>query len=647
MPGAAEAPSPCDTGLMTEIDDESGTVSATAVAEIVRALSRGIDLDRAALSRGLGDHHDLIESFSDLSATMTRWKQKDRERSALLESASELIRVRDTEKLLQKLVDRARTLIGCDIAYLSQYYPETDDLRVQASRGAISANLKELRVPPGVGLAGQVVRDRAAQWTSNYDLTRLPHERRVDSAVKAERMESLLGVPMVVDGEVLGALFAANRYPHDFTTDEITLLSALADHASVVLKTAQLMGDLAEAAQASAEAEETAAAQASTLQRLVEVEEQLTQLVLQGQGVPAVLDVISELLEADVIVVDSGRLGSPRFPADEAFFDGITVDDADVRTALSHSRATGRSAQVAGAQHMYVASVASHRRQHSALFVRFNDEPADGDANIVAQAAQTLALIRMNEQARADAENRVRGELAVDIIAGTRDLSELEARSRTGSFSLSGPWRLMTIQGDIENDDRIAARLVRVEPRILMTQRSPGITVLLPSAVIRDRPTLDTLFEESGSLDSSLVIISDTDYDRNQLRTAEDEMWSCIRILNSLGISEGIFPTEDFAPYTAMFGTAPEQTERFMQRMLEPLRRWDRTHSAELISTLWEYFESGMNIRRTAIQMSVHVNTVKQRLERADLVLGQEWRTPERAFRLQVALRLDKLKSSS
>ncbi|MFP3395557.1 GAF domain-containing protein [Brevibacterium sp. SIMBA_078] len=631
---------------MTEIDDESGTVSATAVADIVRALSRGIDLNRSALSGGLEDHPDLIASFSDLSATMTRWKQKDRERSALLESASELIRVRDTEKLLQKLVDRARTLIGCDIAYLSQYYPETDDLRVQASRGAISANLKELRVPPGVGLAGQVVRDRAAQWTSNYDLTRLPHERRVDSAVKAERMESLLGVPMVVDGEVLGALFAANRYPHDFTTDEITLLSALADHASVVLKTAQLMGDLAEAAQASAEAEETAAAQASTLQRLVEVEEQLTQLVLQGQGVPAVLDAISELLEADVIVVDSGRLGSPRFSADEAFFDGITVDVADVRTALSHSRATGRSAQVAGAQHMYVASVASHRRQHSALFVRFNDDPEDGDANIVAQAAQTLALIRMNEQARADAENRVRGELAVDIIAGTRDLSELEARSRTGSFSLSGPWRLMTIQGDIENDDRIAARLVRVEPRILMTQRSPGITVLLPSAVIRDRPTLDTLFEESGALDSSLVIISDTDYDRNQLRTAEDEMWSCIRILNSLGISEGIFPTEDFAPYTAMFGTAPEQTERFMQRMLEPLRRWDRIHSAELISTLREYFESGMNIRRTATQMSVHVNTVKQRLERADLVLGQEWRSPERAFRLQVALRLDKLKSS-
>src|SRR5699024_9063690 len=116
-------------------------------------------------------------------------------------SASELIRVRDTKKLLQKLVDRARTLIGCDIAYLSQYYPATDDLRVQASRGAISTTLERLRVPPGIGLAGRVVADRAAHWPSDYALTTLPHERRVDSAVKAERMESLLGVPMVVDGE--------------------------------------------------------------------------------------------------------------------------------------------------------------------------------------------------------------------------------------------------------------------------------------------------------------------------------------------------------------------------------------------------------------------------------------------------------------
>src|SRR5699024_12402324 len=126
---------------------------------------------------------------------------------------------------------------------------------------------------------------------------------------------------------------------------------------------------------------------------------------------------------------------------------------------------------------------------------------------------------RMNEQARGDAENRVRGELAVDIIAGTRDLDELEARSRTGDFSLRGPWRLMTIRADADIDDRICARLARIEPRILLTQRSPGSTVLIPRSVLRQRPTLTTLFAPTPTPDGCLPVISDTDSQRRRLRT--------------------------------------------------------------------------------------------------------------------------------
>lgn len=620
---------------------------ADSLAEIISSLSHGNPVERRTLERDLGARPELIEALVDLSATMTRWKQKDQERAALLESASELIRVRDTKRLLQKLVDRAMSLIGCDIAYLSQYYPDTDELRVQACRGEISAKLRSLRVPPGIGLAGQVVHDRAAHWTSDYDLTRLPHERRVDSAVRAERMVSLLGVPMVVDGEVLGALFAANRYSHEFSTDEITLLSALADHASVVLKTARLMGELAEAARVSAQAEESAAAQAGILRRLVEIEEKLTQLVLQGRGTAAVSGLLAKTLDAEVLIVDSGRLEAPDFPLHEAFFSDLEVGTADIRSALETSRETGRSTTVSQTGNLLAASVATHRRQHSALFVRFRTEPAAGDASIVAQAAQSLALIRMNEQARADAEDRVRGELAVDLIADARPLSELEARVRTRDFSLAGPWRILTVQTGPEADERVRAHLTRIEPRILLTQRSPGLTVLIPSSVHRSRPDLEALFAESEMLTDCLVLVSGTDHDRSGLRTTEDELWSCSRILNSLGIDDGFHPAEDFAPYTAMFGTAPDQAVGFMARMLDPLRAWDRSHSAELIDTLRGYFESGTSIRGTAAALSVHVNTVKQRLERVDHVLGEGWRGPEYAFRLQVALRLDALSRST
>lgn len=629
---------------MTERSTGPETVAVDSVARAISLIARGNPVDRSALEAELGPQSTLIDSLLDLSTTMVRWRQKDHERAALLESASELIQVRDTKRLLQKLVDRAKSLIGCDIAYLSEYNPETDELNVRASRGAISLQLPALRVPPGVGLAGRVVRDRAAHWTSDYDLTQLPHERRVDSAVKAEGMESLLGVPMVVDGEVLGALFAANRYPHDFGADEITLLSALADHASVILKTARLMGELAEAAALSAASEELAAAKASTLQRLVEVEEQLTQLVLQGHGAAAVTKVIAETLRAEVLIVDSWSLDSPDFPADEGFLAEADVSRDDILAALDTSHRTGRSVQIAHAKRLIAASVASNRRQHSGLFVLFHHDPKDGDHSIVAQAAQSLALIQMNEQSRADAENRVRGELAVDLIADTRSLDELRARARSSNFTLLGPWQLIVVQAGPNDFDRIGSYLARIEPRILMTQRSPGLTVLLPRSAHRSRTQLNELLTASDVLRECLVVVSDTEFQRSQLRTAEDELWSCVRVLNSLSITTGVRPTEDFAPYTAMFGSAPEHVGQFMERMLGPLRQWDRRQSADLITTLRTYFEHSSSVSRTAAALSVHINTVKLRLERIDTVLDNDWRAPEYAFRLHVALRLDQLR---
>lgn len=628
---------------MTERDAGPETVAVESVAEAVNLIARGNPVDRSSLESELGRQSALIDSLLDLSTTMVRWRQKDHERAALLESASELIQVRDTKRLLQKLVDRAKSLIGCDIAYLSEYNPETDELNVRASRGAISLQLPALRVPPGVGLAGRVVRDRAAHWTSDYDLTQLPHERRVDSAVKAEGMESLLGVPMVVDGEVLGALFAANRYPHDFGADEITLLSALADHASVILKTARLMGELAEAAALSAAAEELAAAKANTLQRLVEVEEQLTQLVLQGHGAAAVTNVIAETLRAEVLIVDNWSLDSPEFPADEGFLAEFDLSREDIHAAIDTSRRTGRSVQIAQAKRLIAASVASNRRQHSGLFVRFHNDPKDGDHSIVAQAAQSLALIQMNELSRADAENRVRGELAVDLIADTRSLDELRARARSSNFTLLGPWQLIVVQAGPNDFDRIGSSLTRIEPRILMTQRSPGLTVLLPRSAHRTRTQLKELLTASEVLRNCLVVVSDTGFQRSELRTAEDELWSCVRVLNSLSITRGVCPAEDFAPYTAMFGSTPEHVGQFMERMLGPLRRWDRRQSADLVTTLRTYFDHSSSISRTAAALSVHVNTVKLRLERIDTVLDNDWRAPEYAFRLHVALRLDQL----
>lgn len=75
-------------------------------------------------------------------------------------------------------------------------------------------------------------------------LRRGPHDSGIDEAVAAEGVVSILGVPMLAEDTVLGVLFAATRHERAFGAEEIALLSALADHASVVMQTAGILKQL-------------------------------------------------------------------------------------------------------------------------------------------------------------------------------------------------------------------------------------------------------------------------------------------------------------------------------------------------------------------------------------------------------------------
>jgi DNA-binding PucR family transcriptional regulator len=63
------------------------------------------------------------------------------------------------------------------------------------------------------------------------------------------------------------------------------------------------------------------------------------------------------------------------------------------------------------------------------------------------------------------------------------------------------------------------------------------------------------------------------------------------------------------------------------------------------VATLTSYFHHSGNLARTAAALHVHVNTLLKRLSRADAILGEDWRTPERALQLHVALALHALRT--
>jgi DNA-binding PucR family transcriptional regulator len=83
----------------------------------------------------------------------------------------------------------------------------------------------------------------------------------------------------------------------------------------------------------------------------------------------------------------------------------------------------------------------------------------------------------------------------------------------------------------------------------------------------------------------------------------------------------------------------------FVEATLGPLLEYDARRGTALVRTLGAYFDCAGSPIRAKEQLHVHVNTVVQRLDRIQALLGRDWNGPQRALELQLALRLHSMTS--
>ena len=83
---------------------------------------------------------------------------------------------------------------------------------MKVTDGALTAEFRTLRLPLGTGLLGLVAQTGAPYFTEDYQADeRFVHRQFIDDAVAGEQIRAILGVPLVVDGRVIGALLAVHR----------------------------------------------------------------------------------------------------------------------------------------------------------------------------------------------------------------------------------------------------------------------------------------------------------------------------------------------------------------------------------------------------------------------------------------------------
>jgi GAF domain-containing protein len=622
-----------------------GGASEADLDHALRRLSEGASAEDLAR---LQEEHRLALRLRD---RMSEHRRREAQLTALYETAHDLIAIRDVDAILAAIVRRARQLLGADMAYLSLNDEAEGASYMKVTDGSVSAQFRTLRLPLGTGLLGLVAQTGAPYYTDDYQHDqRFEHRDYIDHAVNDERVRAILGVPLLVEGKVIGALLAGHRTVRPFPPAEVTLLTSFAAHAAVALENARLF----EATQAAVAEVDQANRQMRDHTRAVEqaalAHDRLTDALLHGGGVDDVAGVLADVLDAQLVVHDA---------------DGTTVarvgdaEEWDVAEALAESLSSGRSVEAGDGR--YVAAALAGAEHLGTLVVQSTKPRLDtAQRRTLERGAVVTALLLLFRRSVALAEDRVRGELLADLLSGRDDdpawLRERARRHRVDLDRLQAVAVAAVHTGDRHRAERVTARLgTELEG---LGGEHEGRLVLLAATDQAAAPGVDDRgrapLRLGGQLQAALataevtatvgVVALGEGPGPREIVPAWRDACTCVETLETLGRRGEVSDPAGLGLARLVLGrSGPDELRDYLTRTIGPLLEYDAQRGTELTRTLQTWFEAGCQSKRTAEVLHVHPNTVAQRLERVAALLGADWREPSSALEQQVALRLWRL----
>jgi serine phosphatase RsbU (regulator of sigma subunit) len=132
------------------------------------------------------------------------------------------------EELLVELLDRVREILAADTAAVLLLDRASGQLVATAARGIEEEVYQDVRVPLGRGFAGRVAQTRQALAIEDID-----HADVVNPLLRARGIRSLLGVPLLAGGRLLGVLHVGTVTRRRFDDEDVDLLQMVADRVAL------------------------------------------------------------------------------------------------------------------------------------------------------------------------------------------------------------------------------------------------------------------------------------------------------------------------------------------------------------------------------------------------------------------------------
>jgi phosphoserine phosphatase RsbU/P len=137
----------------------------------------------------------------------------------------------DAADFLPELLDRAKVILQADTAAALLLDRGSGDLVAAAASGLDEEVRQGVRIPIGQGFAGRIAAERRPVIIEHVD-----HGTVLNPILLAKGVKSLLGVPLMASGSVVGVLHVGSLTHREFTDADVEVLQLAAERAAAAVQ---------------------------------------------------------------------------------------------------------------------------------------------------------------------------------------------------------------------------------------------------------------------------------------------------------------------------------------------------------------------------------------------------------------------------
>jgi len=149
----------------------------------------------------------------------------------------------DEEEFLAELLDRVKDILHADTAAVLLLDFSSGQLVATAAAGLEEEVAQGVRIPVGRGFAGRIAADHRPVILDHVD-----HTTVLNRILWQKRIRSMMGVPLMAGGRVIGVMHVGSLTPRRFTRADVELLQMAAGRAATAVQLISARADRVAAA---------------------------------------------------------------------------------------------------------------------------------------------------------------------------------------------------------------------------------------------------------------------------------------------------------------------------------------------------------------------------------------------------------------